>query len=266
MSPPLLTVEGVSKTFRRGRDAGHVTALADIDLTVADGETLGLVGGSGAGKSTLARLIAGLDEPDTGRITIDAQDLSGLGRREQRRVRRAVHLLFQDPYTALPPHLRIGQAVAEPLVIHHERHVAERVRSALVAVGLTPPERYAARYPHQLSGGEQQRAALARGLVLRPRLLLADEPTAMLDAHVRQQLLGLMGQLRAKHRIAYLFITHDLAQAAGFCDRLVVLQAGRVVEEGPSGRLISDPQHPYTAALVAAARRLQPPPSASTGA
>lgn len=254
MNPPVLSVDQVSKAF------GRVTALDQVSFTVAAGETVGLVGGSGAGKSTVARLVAGLVVPDTGTIRVDGRDLAGLSRVQRRAVRRRVHLVFQDPYASLPPGRRVADIVAEPLVIHRVATGQERRRRvlhALAEVALSP-ERYATRFPHELSGGERQRVALARAVVLRPELIVADEPTAMLDASTRAGLLRLLAGLRELHGVAYLYITHDLALAEGFCDRLLVLCHGQVVEQGPTEEVLGRPSHPYTAALVDAVRQLQP--------
>ncbi len=254
----LLDVRGVRKSFRRGR----LVAVDGVDLTVAPGECVGLVGASGAGKSTVARLVAGLLVPDAGTVTFDGADLASLGRAARRRACRRLHLVFQDPYASLAPYLRVADLVAEPLVIHRvvptageRRHLVDE---ALDAVGL-PPARYLGRWPHELSGGERQRVALARGLVLRPRLIVADEPTAMLDPRARVGLLTLMAELRVRHGMSYLFVTHDLALADGFCERLVVMDRGSVVEQGPAADVVGHPVHAATAALVAAARRLQAP-------
>ncbi len=173
-----------------------------------------------------------------------------------------MHLVFQDPYAALPPTRMVEAIVAEPLVIHRLADGDRRreiVAEALAAVHLTPVGRYLPRYPHQLSGGERQRVAFARALVTRPRLILADEPTQMLDVSLRAEIADLLDELRAVRGVAVLHITHDLALAQRSCDRLVVLQAGQVVEQGPTGVLLSRPEHPYTAALVEAARALSAP-------
>lgn len=250
MTPPLLQVRGLTVGFPTA--AGRVRAVCDVDLDVAAGETVALVGGSGAGKSTVARAVAGLVAPEGGRILLDGVDLPTLRRREARRRRRTLHLVFQDPYAALPPTLRVSDVVAEPLVIHRAGGREERVAEALAAVQL--PGRLHRRYVHQLSGGERQRVALARALVTGPRLVLADEPTAMLDASLRRDLVDLLGTLAAQSGTAVLHITHDLALAARSCARTVVMRAGRVVEHGPTGDVLSAPQHEYTAALVAACR------------
>lgn len=249
---PALEVAGLTVTFR-GR-SGRVPAVTDVDLTVAAGEVVGLVGGSGAGKSTVARAVAGLVRPDRGAIRIGGTDIVGARRAEVRRLRQAMHLVFQDPYTALPPTLRVVDAVAEPLLIHRigdRASRAERAAEATAAVGLD--RRHLHRYPHELSGGERQRVAFARALVSGPRLILADEPTQMLDASLRRDLVDLIGRLAADRGIAVLHITHDLALAQHSCARLVVMSRGRVVESGRTADVLATPRHDHTAALVAAA-------------
>lgn len=259
MVPTVLSVRGL--TVRYPVDGGRTAGIEDVDLDVGAGETVGLVGGSGAGKSTVARAVAGLvpaDRVAAGRIALDGTDLLAARPRAARRLRHAVHLVFQDPYASLPPTLRVDAVVAEPLVIRRSCPDAEeraaRVDAALEAVRLDPRHRRA--HPHQLSGGQRQRVALARALVTRPRLLLADEPTQMLDASLRVEMVDLLDELAAGSGAAVVHITHDLALAARTCARLVVLRAGRVVERGPTDVLLSRPAHPYTAELLAAARRL----------
>lgn len=251
MTAPLLELEGVTKRFRaRG---GPITAVDRVDLTVGPGEVVGLVGASGAGKSTIARLVVGLTAPDEGRVLLDGDDLRRLDRRT---VGRRVHLVFQDPYGALAPHHRIGRIVGEPLEVHGIGDRRRRVLRALEEVHLTPAAMLVERHPHELSGGERQRVALARALVIRPELVVADEPTQMLDASIRADLLDLMGELRRLHGMSYLYITHDLALAQGLCDRLAVLHRGRIVEEGPTSDVLTDPQSDHGRALVAAVRGL----------
>ena len=255
---PLLAVEGLTVSFR-GR-SGRVAAVTEVDLTVVAGETVGLVGGSGAGKSTVARVIAGLVRPDRGAIRLDGTDLTAVGRAEARSLRRMLHLVFQDPYASLPPTLRVADAVAEPLVIHRIGDRPERTQraaDAVTAVGLD--RRHLARYPHQLSGGERQRVAFARALVTEPQLILADEPTQMLDASLRHELVDLISQLAADRGLAVLHITHDLALAQYSCARLVVMHQGRVVEHGTTAEVLGTPQHAYTAELVAAASSTRHP-------
>lgn len=247
----LLRFEDVTKRFRtRG---GRITAVDRVDLTVEAGEVVGLVGASGAGKSTIARMAVGLTVPDEGRVLLGGDDLRQLDRRA---VGRRVHLIFQDPYGALAPHHRVGRIVGEPLEVHAIGDRRRRVLQALEEVHLTPAGTLVERHPHELSGGERQRVALARALIIRPELVVADEPTQMLDASIRSDLLELMAELRRRHGMSYLYITHDLALAQDLCDRLAVLHAGRIVEEGPTSDVLSDPQSDHGRALVAAVRAL----------
>jgi peptide/nickel transport system ATP-binding protein len=251
---PALEITGLTVTYRSR--TGRVAALTDVDVTVAPGEVVGLVGGSGAGKSTVARAVAGLVRPDRGAIRVGGSDVVGVGRAALRRVRRTLHLVFQDPYAALPPTLRVGDVIAEPLLVHRigDRPArVDRAAHAAAAVGLD--RRLLDRYPHELSGGERQRVAFARALVSGPRLILADEPTQMLDASLRRDLVDLIGRLAAEQGIAVLHITHDLALAQHSCARLVVMSRGRVVESGPTADVLAAPGHDDTAALVAAAIR-----------
>ncbi|MGH3529527.1 MAG: ABC transporter ATP-binding protein [Pseudonocardiaceae bacterium] len=260
MSDPLLDVRGVRATFPGSGGGPPTVALDAVDLRVFPGECVGLVGGNGAGKSTLAWLVAGLRSPDAGSIVLGGREHAARHRRERRLIGADVALIMQNPYAALPPHATVAATVAEPLVIRGTgtpRSRRELVDAALDAVALRPASRFGARYAHQLSGGERQRVALARALVGRPRLIVADEPTRMLDAAIAAELLDLMRQLRHDHGLTYLFVTHDLSATQDFCDRLVVLDRGTVVEDGPTHRLITQPAHPTTAALVHAVRRLQ---------
>ena len=259
MDRPLLRIEGLTVTFGSRGAGGPVTAARDVDLIVHARESVGLVGGSGVGKSTVVRAIVGLVRPDAGRIHLDGRDVWGGSARQRRALRREVHLVFQDPYTALPPSLTVAAAVGEPLLIHRMTGRAgrrARVAEAMDAVRLRPIERYQSRYPHQLSGGERQRVALARALVTSPRLILADEPTQQLDASLRGELVEMLDQLRVQRGLAVLHVTHNLALAQRSCSRLVVMQAGRVVEHGSTEDVLTRPQHSYTAALLAAAGQL----------
>lgn len=258
MKSDLLSLHEVSKVYRRT----GVVAAERVSLAVARGEAVGLVGPSGAGKSTVARMVAGLVRPDSGTIALDGADVAAMGRQARRAARRRVHLVFQDPYSSLAPHLRVADLVAEPLRIHARRHPAGdgsidgAVAAALDAVRLSP-QRYLPRWPHELSGGERQRVALARALVASPDLVVADEPTAMLDPRVRSEVMALMAALRDERSMSWLLITHDLAVADGFCHRMVVMAAGRVVEEGTPEHLVAAPAHATTVAMLAAARRLE---------
>lgn len=249
MIPAALVLDGVTRSFRAGRGVDDVVAVDDVDLLVGAGEIVGLVGASGAGKSTLARLAAGLLTPDRGRVLLGGEPLSDLDRRARA---RRLHLVFQDPWTALAPHRRVGRLVAEPLEIHGIDDRDRRVRAMLEEVGLDPAERFVDRLPRTLSGGERQRVALARALVLRPDLVVADEPTQMLDASRRAGLVDLLGRLRVRHGTAFLYITHDLALAQAFCDRIAVMDAGRIVEDRPPGAVLAAPASDAARRLVAA--------------
>ncbi|MGX6508141.1 ABC transporter ATP-binding protein [Rhodococcus sp. SJ-2] len=254
---PLLEVESLSVVF------DGVPAVTDVNLQVGLGESIALVGGSGAGKSTVARAIAGLVTAMSGSIVFDGVDLVSAPRRTSRALRRGMHLVFQDPYASLPPGMRVGDIVAEPMVIHRIGDKAGRrdaVLDALASVRLAPAADFVDRYPHELSGGQRQRVAFARALVTRPRLLLADEPTSGLDASLRVEIVDLMSELARTQDLAVLHITHDLALAARSCDTFMVMQDGRVVETGSATDVLTSPSHQYTASLVAAATgALQPP-------
>lgn len=263
----LLSLVDVHKPFRAHRGSGRsvdVRAVDGVSLAVARGETLGLVGGSGSGKSTLARIALRLIRTDAGRVLFSGHDLGAVSRPRLRALRAAMHLIHQDPYESLAPRLRVVDIVCEPMVIQRSGTTEERVSRAIDALGqagLHPAADFAARFPHELSGGQRQRVALARAITLRPRLIVADEPTSMLDASLRAALLETMRAYRDASGAGFLFITHDLALARSFCDRVIVLLDGRIVEEGPTAAVIGSPAHPYTRALIAAARDLRPPPS-----
>jgi len=263
----------LSKSFRargvlgKGRRPS-IVAVEDVSLAVEPGTAVGLIGESGSGKSTLARLALGLIKPDAGEVRITGRDLAGAPERHWREARRVIHLIFQDPYDSLSTRMRVHDLVAEPLVIHGMEGTDRRARilAALEQAGLRPGEEYIDRFPHELSGGQRQRVALARSLVLEPRLIVADEPTSMLDVSLRAGLLRTMLELRADHGIAFLFITHDLALARFFCDRLAVMFRGRLVEVGDTDAVVARPAHPYTRALMQAVRDLEVPeaPHAAT--
>ena len=257
VTTPVLQLVDVRKSFRgRGWRAPRQMVLDGVNIQVDPGEAVGLVGGSEAGKSTIARLVVGLEPADSGQILFEGADIAHMRGAALQSARRRLHLVFQDPYEALPPSMRVRDVVAEPLAIHRVGSALERldrVCEALEATALTPAARFLDRFPHQLSGGERQRVALARAVVLHPRLIIADEPTTMLDVSLRLELLALMKRLGEQQGISYLYITHDLALARAFCDRLVILHQGQVVEAGLSADVIQHPQHPYTTRLVGAA-------------
>ncbi|HQZ11447.1 MAG TPA: nickel ABC transporter ATP-binding protein NikE [Devosia sp.] len=258
---PVIELRGVSKTFRSftlpwvKAGAGH-KALDDVSLALAPGEKLGLVGGSGAGKSTIARLLMGMIRPDSGEVLYNGEDIARLGPAARKVMSRAVHMVFQDPYQSIRNGLSVREVVAEPLRIHGERDarvIDAKVRAALEAVRLPSTDEFMARRPVQLSGGQRQRVAFARAVVSQPRVIIADEPTSMLDQSVRMEIMDLMEDLRVRFGTSFLFITHDIALARHFCDRLIVLEHGRIVEQGEADEVIHEPQQDYTRRLIAAA-------------
>lgn len=260
---PLLAVEHLEKRF------GSVRAVADVSFEIERGEVVALVGESGSGKSTVARLLARLETPTSGAIKIAGTDVLA----EEPRVaslhyRRRVQMIFQDPYASLNPAHTVGHHLERPIARHHRaRHddLTARVSQLLVDVGLTPPEQLAKRRPHELSGGQRQRVAIARTLAVEPDLLIADEPTSMLDVSLRVDVLNLLLNLRDERRLAILFITHDLASARYLADRILVMLGGAIVDGGPTEELIARPTHPYTRLLLAAAPDAHRPRRAALG-
>jgi peptide/nickel transport system ATP-binding protein len=252
-----LELRGVTRTYSRG--ATRVIAVDAVSLSVAPGEVLALVGASGAGKSTVSRLALGLERPDSGTVLVEGSDLAVLPGRALRRVRHRMHLILQDPYDSLHPGMRVREAVAEPLAVAGVggRSRAARAASALDEAGLSPAAQFLDRYPHQLSGGQRQRVAIARAIAGGPRLVIADEPTSMVDASLRAGILELLLGMRERLGTAFLFITHDLALARYVADRIAVMHGGAIVESGPTEPLLSDPQHPYTRELIEASERVR---------
>jgi oligopeptide/dipeptide ABC transporter ATP-binding protein len=253
---PLLRVEGLGVTYGRrlGRAADRV--LDDVSLDARAGEILGVIGETGSGKTTLARAVVGLAPVVAGRITVDGTEVTGLRGRALRELRRSgrIQYMFQDPLRSLDPDLTVGEIVGEPLTVGTGVERAERparIREALEQVGL--PAEFAGRTPGRLSGGQRQRVSLARSVVTRPRLLLADEPVSALDASNRNHVLLLLDELRRTLGLAVVVISHDLSSLAGIADRIAVLYRGTLVEQGPAEDVLTNPLHPYTALLTASA-------------
>ena len=267
MTPPLLEARNLRKTFaspagklastiveRNEAAKNGVTAVDGVSLSLAAGETLAIVGESGSGKTTLARMLLRLIEPDSGEILFEGRDFLAARGAKLRALRREMQMVFQDPFASLDPRMRVGAIVAEPLEIHEPRlsraERRSRVVEALRATGLS--EDALDRYPHEFSGGQRQRIGIARAVILRPRLVVADEPVSALDVSVGAQILELLQNLQHDFSLTYLLISHSLPVVAQLATRIAVMQGGRILETGPAGRIISAPSHPYTQSLVAA--------------
>ena len=268
--PTLLEVEDLVTRFPLprgvfgtlgGRPKLSVRAVDGISFAVREGELVALVGESGSGKTTTAQTILRLVRSESGTIRFRGEDIAGLSGRKLRALRREVQIIFQDPYESLDPRFRVRATIEEPLVVHGEGGGKDdrerRVREALERAGLTPPELFLDRYPHELSGGQRQRVAIAASLVLDPKLLVADEPVSMLDVSVRAGILSLLDELR-RAGLGILMITHDLSTAAHYADRIAVMYLGRIVEEGPAREVVDNPRHPYTKALISVVPQRDP--------
>jgi microcin C transport system ATP-binding protein len=263
-APVLVTARDVVVWFpvRGGllrRVTGVVKAVDGVSVTVREGQTVGVVGESGSGKTTLGLALLRL-QASRGEIELGGRRIDGLGGRALRSLRREMQVVFQDPYGSLSPRMSVRQIIEEGLSVHRveasreERHAL--VDQVLIEVGLDPASRD--RYPHEFSGGQRQRVAIARAIVLRPKLIVLDEPTSALDVSVQAQIVDLLRELQIRHRLAYLFISHDLRVVKALAGELIVMRAGRVVERGATARILAAPEHPYTRALLAAAFDLEP--------
>ncbi|MEM6254413.1 MAG: ABC transporter ATP-binding protein [Cyanobacteria bacterium P01_D01_bin.156] len=245
----------LAKVFNR-RPPETIKAVDGISVDLHPGEVLGLVGESGCGKSTFSRTLMQIIPPTSGRVEFLGQNLVGLSRGELQQQRRNFQMIFQDPHACLNPMMTVGRGIADPLLIHGlatANEAKQQVHAMLRQVGLTPTEEYYQRYPDDLSGGQQQRVAIARALITKPKLVICDEPVSMLDASIQAQVLELLLKLKKELDLTYLFITHDLWVARYLCDRIAVMQSGKIVELGPTEKLFTVPQHPYTKSLLSAA-------------
>ena len=261
---PLLSVRELKKHYPiteglLSREVGRVRAVNGISFDLHRGETLGLVGESGCGKSTAARALLRLEEPTAGTVTIDGENIGEYGRTDLKRLRRRAQMIFQDPTSSFDPRMSVGEAVAEPLAAHGLRDAERRrwiVEDALERVGLSG-EDYD-RHPHEFSGGQRQRIALARALVLNPKLLVADEPVSALDVSVQAEILELLNDLQRGFDLSLLIISHDMGVVSQVCDRIAVMYLGEIVEIGPTEEVFDNPQHPYTRALLSSIPTLNP--------
>jgi ABC-type glutathione transport system ATPase component len=252
LAEELVQVRGLVKEYSSA--GGRIRVVDDVSFTIRRGETLGLVGESGSGKSTVARLLLRLIEPTAGEIRYDGVDLLAANAQEMRALRRRMQVVFQDPYAALNPKMRVREILAEPFAIHGEKSSGERLQVMLREVGMD--ESALERYPHEFSGGQRQRINIARALALRPEFVVLDEPVSALDVSVAAQVVNLLRELQRVHGLTYLFISHSMPLVRYLCDRVAVMQRGRLVEMGDAVAVCDAPREEYTRALIAATPEL----------
>ncbi len=264
MSEPLLKVRELKKYFPvkrslleafRKKEERYVRAVDGISFDIRKGETLALIGESGCGKTTAGRTILRLIEPTEGEIIFDGTDVTQLSQDELRPFRKRMQIIFQDPYSSLSPRMRIGDAIAHPLLVHGlaEKDEAKEIALKMLRrVGLTPEDEFYDRYPHHLSGGQRQRVVIARAMVLKPEFIVADEAVSMIDVSMRASILELLESFKEEYNLSQLFITHDIAVGKLIADRIAVMYLGKIVEMGPIREVLRNPAHPYTMALIQA--------------
>ncbi|HHT45011.1 MAG TPA: ABC transporter ATP-binding protein [Fastidiosipila sp.] len=262
MAEPMIDIRDLTKTYPIKRNLKdliggvrhEVKALDGINLTIEKGEILGLAGESGSGKTTTGEILVRLQDATSGGITVDGHPIGLKGKHDRKRFRKDVQMIFQDPYETLNPRFNVYDTIAEPLRIHglKDKHVMyDKVIEALEIAELRPAEQFIYRFPHELSGGQRQRVAIARGIVLEPKVLVADEPVSMLDVSIRADILNLLKQLRDKFSLTMLYVSHDLSTIKYLCDRIAIMYLGKILEIGPVNDVVADPQHPYTQVLLA---------------
>ncbi len=258
----LIELQNVSRAFGKGDE--RVVAVDTVSFTIEEGDVLCLVGESGCGKSTTGKMVAGLLEPTAGQVLFDGQDIAKMDKQAFQRYRHAVQIIHQDPYASLNPTQTVRQMITRPLLRHKKAKGREGAEAHAVElleiVDLTPAEDFMNKYPHQLSGGQRQRVSVARALTVEPRFIVADEAVSMVDVSIRVSLLNMLSRLKEEFDVTFLFITHDLALAKYFAwqGRISVMYLGRIVEDGPTQRVVMDPRHPYTQALLAAVPEADP--------
>lgn len=255
----LVKIDSLMKIYGHTK-SDKVAVLKNVSFSFDEGEIIGLIGASGAGKSTIGKILAGLETPTKGTVTFADTELTRLKPKERRKFAKHISMIFQDPYESLSARMKIYQLIEEPLIIQGiEKDPMKRkelVREALSVVMLDP-DKYMERYPHELSGGERQRVGVARAFVCKPKLIIADEPTSMLDTSLRLELIALLKSMNEQYGISYVFVTHDIALTKGFCDRIIVLHQGEIVDEGPTEQVIEQPTHQFTKALIEALNILE---------
>lgn len=258
-SRSIIQLENINKLFRMGTigNVKYVHAVNNVSLSIAEREVVGLVGESGSGKTTIARLIARLYPLSSGKIKLFGEEMpKNLRGKNLLHYRKQIQMIFQDPFASINPFYSIDYTLSRPMKVHkiaNDADIYERILQLFEECGLQPPESFYTKYPHEMSGGQRQRVGIARALAVKPKLILADEPTSMLDVSIRLDIMNLMLDLKEKEDVSYLYITHDLAGAHYMCDRIAILYAGHLVEVGPSDEIINAPQHPYTQLLKKAA-------------
>lgn len=259
MEHPAIAVENLSKRFKGRRGSDDVVAANSVSFEVAYGQTLGIVGESGSGKSTVARCLMGLTPPDAGRVLVLGHDIERLSRRELAALRSEFQIVFQEPYESLDPRLKVGHAIAEPLLLHTSLSSEDRRTRVVDLLRLVwLDEALVDRFPHELSGGQQQRVNIARALATEPKVLVLDEPTASLDVSVQAGILRLLLRLQRDLNLTYVMISHDLATIRGVCERVAVMYLGELMEVGPVGAVLANPEHPYTRLLLASELSIDP--------